>query len=88
MFYFQLRPSRDLEKEEEITISYVDPLNSSADRQKLLQAKYNFTCQCKVCSLESQELAANDKLRYYSPLIRLLIVYIGILRPHTILPDS
>jgi len=59
----ELRPSRDLEKEEEITISYVDPLNSSADRQKLLQAKYNFTCQCKVCSLESQELAANDKLR-------------------------
>ena len=28
-----------------------------------MQAKYNFTCKCEICSLEPEELERNDKLR-------------------------
>ena len=28
-----------------------------------MQAKYNFTCKCDICSLEPEELERNDKLR-------------------------
>ena len=35
----QVRCTKDLKENEEITLAYVDPLNIAADRQKLLQVK-------------------------------------------------
>ena len=37
---------------------------SSTDRLILhVQGKYNFQCECEVCSLDPEQLAANDKIR-------------------------
>lgn len=35
---------------EELTISYVDVLNLSADRQKQLKERFHFDCSCDHCS--------------------------------------
>ena len=39
-FLLQVRNSRALMKGEEITRSYIDPLNSKAEREKLLKVRF------------------------------------------------
>ena len=34
----------------ELTVSYVDFLNLSAERQRILKKQYHFNCTCKHCS--------------------------------------
>jgi len=47
--------SRDIEKDEEITVSYIPLLKSTKDRQTRLQ-QYGFTCDCSACqSTESDK---------------------------------
>ncbi|TVY83742.1 SET domain-containing protein [Lachnellula suecica] len=47
--------SRDIEKDEEITVSYIPLLKTTKDRQARLQ-QYGFTCDCSACnSLESDK---------------------------------
>lgn len=47
--------SRDIEKGEEITVSYIPLLKTARDRQARLQ-QYGFTCDCDACnSLESDK---------------------------------
>ena len=53
-------------QDEELTMCYVDPLLSSKERSSVLNAKYNFICQCEVCGADPALVAENDKLRYYS----------------------
>ena len=59
----EVRCVRPVKAGEEILASYVSPLLSRADRQRLLAAKYNFTCNCEVCTASVQEVETNDKLR-------------------------
>lgn len=40
---------RDLERNEELTISYIDVLNSREDRQRMLLEHYHFKCGCPKC---------------------------------------
>jgi hypothetical protein len=40
--------SRDIEKDEEITVSYIPLLKTTKDRQVRLQ-QYGFTCDCSAC---------------------------------------
>ena len=59
----EVRATKTIAAGEEITACYIDPLNMSDDRQKLLSVKYNFKCCCDICSLPTEKLKENDKLR-------------------------
>uniref|UniRef100_A0A3P8YGV6 [histone H3]-lysine(4) N-trimethyltransferase n=1 Tax=Esox lucius TaxID=8010 RepID=A0A3P8YGV6_ESOLU len=46
----ELRALGKIAENEELTVSYVDFLNVSADRQRALKHQYHFDCMCKSCS--------------------------------------
>ncbi|XP_068430252.1 histone-lysine N-methyltransferase SMYD1a [Clinocottus analis] len=46
----ELRAVAKISEGEELTISYVDFLNLSADRQKKLKERFHFLCSCQHCS--------------------------------------
>jgi len=46
----ELRPLKNLEANEELLISYVDPISSSIERKSELKEKYNFLCKCSCCA--------------------------------------
>ncbi|XP_022073815.1 histone-lysine N-methyltransferase SMYD1a [Acanthochromis polyacanthus] len=46
----ELRALRKIAEGEELTVSYVDYLNLSADRQKKLKEHFHFECTCEHCS--------------------------------------
>jgi hypothetical protein len=54
---------RNVDKGEEITISYIDPLHPLAERQRILRQKYGFTCSCAKCSLDSGPRTVSDENR-------------------------
>jgi len=45
----QLRTLREVKKDEELYISYIDPTNPFARRQSELQERWFFTCKCIKC---------------------------------------
>lgn len=51
---------RDIEKGEEITISYLEINQSHKARNETLKAKYNFTCSCRRCSLSLEQRQESD----------------------------
>ena len=59
----EVRCVRPVRAGEEILASYVSPLLSRADRLRLLAARYNFSCDCQVCSGPAREVETNDRLR-------------------------
>lgn len=46
----ELRALEKIPEGVELTVSYVDFLNLSKDRQKLLKKQYYFDCKCEHCS--------------------------------------
>ncbi|KAM7369412.1 hypothetical protein PAMP_013681 [Pampus punctatissimus] len=46
----ELRALGKIPEGEELTVSYVDFLNLSADRQKMLKERFHFDCTCQHCS--------------------------------------
>ncbi|KAF5637189.1 SET domain protein [Fusarium sp. NRRL 52700] len=52
---------RDIDKGEEITITYVGVLNNRRTRQEVLRNKFKFTCLCKLCSLPAHLSAESDR---------------------------
>ncbi|KAI0914716.1 heterokaryon incompatibility protein-domain-containing protein [Ustulina deusta] len=52
---------RDIDKGEEITITYLGPLKNREARQKALQEKFGFTCLCRLCSLPPEQSQESDK---------------------------
>ncbi|KAJ3603896.1 hypothetical protein NHX12_028637 [Muraenolepis orangiensis] len=46
----ELRALVKIEEGEELTVAYVDYLNVSGDRQRLLKAQYFFDCTCQHCT--------------------------------------
>jgi len=59
----EVRAVQDVDVGEELQVCYIDPVNMAEDRGKLLKARYNFQCDCKVCSLPPEQLQNNDKVR-------------------------
>lgn len=52
MFLFlriELRSLGKIAEGEELTVAYVDFLNLSEERQRLLKAQYFFDCTCEYC---------------------------------------
>ena len=52
---------RDIDKGEEITITYLSPLKNRTARQKALQEKFGFTCLCHLCSLPPEQSQESDR---------------------------
>ena len=46
---------RDIDKGEEITITYLGPLKNRKARQNALQERFGFTCLCRLCSLPPEQ---------------------------------
>ncbi|XP_077480049.1 histone-lysine N-methyltransferase SMYD3 [Stigmatopora argus] len=44
-----LRAVRDIKPAEELTISYIETLSMTEERQKQLEEQYSFTCRCHKC---------------------------------------
>lgn len=57
---YELRAICPIKKEEQIFISYINPLQPRTVRQESLQSSYRFTCRCPCCSLSSPESARSD----------------------------
>ncbi|TVY73285.1 SET domain-containing protein [Lachnellula suecica] len=52
---------RDIDEGEEITIYYLSIDMPHEARQQALQAKFGFTCTCRLCSLPAKESQKSDK---------------------------
>jgi len=52
---------RDIDKGEEITITYLSPLKNRTARQKALQERFGFTCLCHLCSLPPEQSQESDR---------------------------
>ncbi|OAL54572.1 hypothetical protein IQ07DRAFT_628371 [Pyrenochaeta sp. DS3sAY3a] len=52
---------RDINKGEEITITYLGPLKNRKARQEVLQRKFDFTCLCHLCSLPPEQSQESDR---------------------------
>ncbi|KAI0438720.1 heterokaryon incompatibility protein-domain-containing protein [Xylaria telfairii] len=52
---------RDIDKGEEITITYLGPLKNRKTRQKTLQERFGFTCLCRLCSLPPEQSQESDR---------------------------
>ncbi|KAG7482414.1 histone-lysine N-methyltransferase SMYD3 [Solea senegalensis] len=46
----QLRAVQDIKPKEELTISYIETLSLTEDRQRQLEEQYLFTCRCQRCN--------------------------------------
>ncbi|XP_068448771.1 histone-lysine N-methyltransferase SMYD3 isoform X2 [Clinocottus analis] len=51
----QLRAVRDINPEDELTISYIETLSLTEDRQRQLEDQYHFTCCCQHCDSQDKE---------------------------------
>ncbi|XP_026234801.1 histone-lysine N-methyltransferase SMYD3 [Anabas testudineus] len=51
----QLRAIRDINPEEELSISYIETLSLTEDRQRQLEDQYHFTCHCQRCDSKDKE---------------------------------
>ncbi|XP_073320601.1 histone-lysine N-methyltransferase SMYD3 isoform X1 [Pagrus major] len=51
----QLRAVRDINPEEELTISYIETLSLTEDGQKQLEDQYHFTCRCQRCDSQDKD---------------------------------
>jgi hypothetical protein len=52
---------RDIDKGEEITITYLSPLKNRTARQKALQERFGFICLCHLCSLPPEQSQESDR---------------------------
>ena len=52
---------RDINKGEEITITYLAPLKNRKARQEALLEKFGFTCLCSLCSLPLEQSQESDR---------------------------
>uniref|UniRef100_A0A665V220 [histone H3]-lysine(4) N-trimethyltransferase n=1 Tax=Echeneis naucrates TaxID=173247 RepID=A0A665V220_ECHNA len=50
----QLRAVRDINPKEELTISYIETLSLTEDRQRQLDDQYHFTCHCQRCNSQDE----------------------------------
>lgn len=61
----EVRAKKKIEKGMEITASYIyEEFMSRSERREKLKRVWNFECNCKLCSLDEDELRENEELRY------------------------
>uniref|UniRef100_A0A3Q4GBN1 [histone H3]-lysine(4) N-trimethyltransferase n=1 Tax=Neolamprologus brichardi TaxID=32507 RepID=A0A3Q4GBN1_NEOBR len=51
----ELRAVRDIDPEDELTISYIETLSLTEDRQRQLEEQYHFTCHCQRCDSRDKD---------------------------------
>lgn len=51
----ELRSLGKIEEGQELTIAYVDYLNKSEERQRLLKTQYFFDCTCEHCKNHTKD---------------------------------
>uniref|UniRef100_A0A3Q2GGQ1 [histone H3]-lysine(4) N-trimethyltransferase n=2 Tax=Cyprinodon variegatus TaxID=28743 RepID=A0A3Q2GGQ1_CYPVA len=51
----QLRAVQDISPQEELTISYIETLSLTEERQKQLEEQYHFICRCQRCDSKQEE---------------------------------
>nr|CCA24457.1 conserved hypothetical protein [Albugo laibachii Nc14] len=56
----ELWAMKSIGKDEEVTISYVDPANCMNKRRKYLQKRYHFDCRCQRCYCKASHAATID----------------------------
>lgn len=52
---------RDIDKGEEITLTYLSPLKNRKTRQKILLERFGFICLCRLCSLPPEQSQESDR---------------------------
>jgi hypothetical protein len=62
-FTGQFWATRDIAKDQEITILYTHLLCPRSERQASLRDRFKFTCTCRTCSLRPAKAAASDARR-------------------------
>ncbi|KAJ7646927.1 hypothetical protein FB45DRAFT_734866 [Roridomyces roridus] len=65
-FSLSLKALRPLSKGEEITVTYITPTYSRAERRVRLQAMYNFTCACAACGQPTSQSSDAARLELHS----------------------
>ncbi|EMP37488.1 SET and MYND domain-containing protein 3 [Chelonia mydas] len=58
-----LRSIREIQIGEELTISYIESLMPSSERQKHLKRQYCFECNCLLCQTQEKLCLANGPQR-------------------------
>ncbi|XP_014865912.1 PREDICTED: histone-lysine N-methyltransferase SMYD3 [Poecilia mexicana] len=51
----QLRAVQDIRPKDELTISYIETLSLTEERQKQLEEQYHFVCHCQRCNSKKEE---------------------------------
>ncbi|XP_034732899.1 histone-lysine N-methyltransferase SMYD3 [Etheostoma cragini] len=65
----QLRAVQDINPEDELTISYIETLSLTEDRQRQLEDQYHFTCHCQHCNSQDKDgLMLSGKESTWRPL--------------------
>nr|XP_061820345.1 histone-lysine N-methyltransferase SMYD3-like isoform X1 [Nerophis lumbriciformis]XP_061820346.1 histone-lysine N-methyltransferase SMYD3-like isoform X1 [Nerophis lumbriciformis] len=61
-----LRAIQDIKPEEELTISYIETLLLTEERQKQLEDQYHFTCRCQKCDSQDTDclMLSGEKERW------------------------
>lgn len=59
----EVRAARDIKRGEQLTVMYGVSGQEREERVRALASRYNFQCDCEVCSLTGEHLVENDKLR-------------------------
>ncbi|KAK7913349.1 hypothetical protein WMY93_013560 [Mugilogobius chulae] len=52
----QLRAVKEIKLGDELTVSYIDSLELTEDRQKQLEEQYHFTCTCQRCNSRDKDV--------------------------------
>ena len=56
----KIRAIKDIKRNEELTISYIDPSDSYRNRQRDLIKEYHFSCKCSRCISENPNIENNQ----------------------------
>lgn len=68
-----VRSCRKIAKNEEITISYIDPTQCLEERQNALLTAYSFACQCCKCIQGSEEQGTHRAMSQLHALLSALV---------------
>ncbi|KAI1390792.1 SET domain-containing protein [Hypoxylon trugodes] len=59
-FHQRVLALRDIEPDEELTITYYDPIQTHSVRQEILHKEWGFQCACKRCSADASTIAESN----------------------------
>ncbi|KAJ7719441.1 hypothetical protein DFH07DRAFT_761131 [Mycena maculata] len=62
-FSLSLEALRPIEAGQEITVAYITPTHSRAERRARLKMMYNFSCRCEFCARPAIAVSKSDAMR-------------------------